>query len=467
MRSYMLIGVTFVLLGFLTTQQAESTAIGKEGYNPDLSGCNGLGGYSTRPANMLMCGGLKSRSTLRLPIPDGENVLTMLGQQRDRIYNAIKLGEFTLPDGSTTPVTINNLGQAIEASIQSPNPQLYGLIGLHSWGHVLLSFLTDPDGRYNMEPGPMFDTRTSNRDPIFYRWHKFIDDMFVAHKATLQPYTRSDIAWDDVRISDLKITTTRGTDDENTLYTYMEEEVVDISNDMFFEFDTSGPPVQVRNHHLNHEPFQYKLTVRRVLGSAAKATVRVFMAPRYDEIGQLFTFHDQRRLFFEMDKFDITLSSSTKTYTRYSHSSNLISQVASTFAQVEAAVASGDPIDSCTSDQHCDCGWPANLLVPKGSREGQEFDLFVILTDFSEDISEPGVEYRPGASLCGRRGGLYPDKKPMGYPFDRPVSVFSTEDLEQWVNKFAATNIRTTTIKIFHEGFREPAPDPFDYSYSI
>ncbi|XP_033109054.1 hemocyanin B chain-like, partial [Anneissia japonica] len=109
---------------------------------------------------MLMCGGLKSRSTLRLPIPDGENVLTMLGQQRDRIYNAIKLGEFTLPDGSTTPVTINNLGQAIEASIQSPNPQLYGLIGLHSWGHVLLSFLTDPDGRYNMEPGPMFDTRT-------------------------------------------------------------------------------------------------------------------------------------------------------------------------------------------------------------------------------------------------------------------------------------------------------------------
>ncbi|XP_071956098.1 hemocyanin AA6 chain-like [Antedon mediterranea] len=433
-----------------------------EGYNPDLSGCNGLGGYSTRPSNMVLCGGLKSRSNLNLPIPDGENILVMLQQQRDRIAEAIRLERFTLPDGSTVPVDINNLGQAIEASIASPNPQLYGLIGLHAWGHILLSFITDPDGRYNTEPGAMFDTRTSNRDPVFYRWHKFIDDVFVTHKATLPPYTRSEIAWDEVRLSDIKIKTTRGTPSDNTLYTYMEEEVIDISKDIYFEFDQSGNPIKVRNHHLNHEAFKYEITVRQTSGSASRATVRIFMAPRYDEIGQLFRFNDQRRLFFEMDKFDIALTRGTTTYTRFSHDSTLISQVASTFAKVEEAAQTGVPLDQCTSDQHCDCGWPANLLVPKGSFEGQEFDLFVMLTDFDEDISSPGAEYRPGVSLCGRGGdGIHPDTKPMGYPFDRPVSVFGTQDFEQWLNTFGATNVRTRVVKIFHQGFREPAPDPF------
>lgn len=34
----------------------------------------------------------------------------------------------------------------------------------------------------------MGDTSTAMRDPMFYRWHKYIDHMFTQYKNTLGPY---------------------------------------------------------------------------------------------------------------------------------------------------------------------------------------------------------------------------------------------------------------------------------------
>lgn len=36
-------------------------------------------------------------------------------------------------------------------------------------------------------------------------------------------------------------------------------------------------------------------------------------------------------------------------------------------------------------DQFCGCGWPAHMLVPKGSAAGTKFDLFVMISDFEQD----------------------------------------------------------------------------------
>ena len=41
--------------------------------------------------------------------------------------------------------------------------------------------------------GVMGDSVTAMRDPIFYRWHKFVDSLFQQFKATLQPYTSADV----------------------------------------------------------------------------------------------------------------------------------------------------------------------------------------------------------------------------------------------------------------------------------
>lgn len=35
----------------------------------------------------------------------------------------------------------------------------------------------------------MGDNTTAMRDPIFYRWHAFIDDIFQSFKSTLPRYT--------------------------------------------------------------------------------------------------------------------------------------------------------------------------------------------------------------------------------------------------------------------------------------
>lgn len=41
--------------------------------------------------------------------------------------------------------------------------------------------------------GVMGESVTAMRDPIFYRWHKFIDSLFQQYKATLQPYTNAEV----------------------------------------------------------------------------------------------------------------------------------------------------------------------------------------------------------------------------------------------------------------------------------
>jgi len=44
------------------------------------------------------------------------------------------------------------------------------------------------------------------------------------------------------------------------------------------------------------------LKVNNTLRRAVPATIRIFMAPRFNEHGERFSMSEQRRLFFEMDK---------------------------------------------------------------------------------------------------------------------------------------------------------------------
>jgi len=43
----------------------------------------------------------------------------------------------------------------------------------------------------------MGDSATAMRDPIFYRWHAYIDDIFQEFKATLLPYTVHNVIYFD------------------------------------------------------------------------------------------------------------------------------------------------------------------------------------------------------------------------------------------------------------------------------
>lgn len=72
----------------------------------------------------------------------------------------------------------------------------------------------------------------------------------------------------------------------------------------------------------------------------------------------------------------------------------------------------------------CDCGWPYNLLLPRGTAKGLECRLLVMLspgTDLAQNIPDTASGECTSVSYCGARDNDYPDKKPMGYPFDRTL----------------------------------------------
>jgi hypothetical protein len=79
--------------------------------------------------------------------------------------------------------------------------------------------------------------------------------------------------------------------------------------------------------------------------------------------------------------------------------------------------------DSAT---YCDCGWPYNLLLPRGQAQGMGFRFLVMLTAW--ELDRVSADSSCGSlSYCGSKQS-YPDTREMGYPFNRPFKARSLED---------------------------------------
>lgn len=61
------------------------------------------------------------------------------------------------------------------------------------------------------------------------------------------------------------------------------------------------------------------------------------------------------------------------------------------------------------------------MLIPKGSTSGMKFDLFVMISNYDDDRVDQDLvgQCTQASPYCGVRDRLFPDKKPMGFPFDR------------------------------------------------
>lgn len=91
---------------------------------------------------------------------------------------------------------------------------------------------------------------------------------------------------------------------------------------------------------------------------------------------------------------------------------------------------------------YCECGWPYNLLLPRGQKgKGMKFTIMVMITDWNKDTV--GEEDCCGSmSYCGAKE-RYPDDRPMGYPFDRPIRGSISELIRLQPNMAC----RTITLK--------------------
>ncbi|KAJ9581270.1 hypothetical protein L9F63_023542 [Diploptera punctata] len=379
-----------------------------EGYFPKLDSLVASRVWPPRHANALLrCN--REVDQLRVDIQDCE-------RWRDRMFEAIHLGSIVLPDGKRQNLTeeggIDILGNIMEASILSPNQNLYG--DLHNLIHVLIGLCHDPDAR-NLETfSTIGDPATAMRDPIFYRLHAFVDDVFQEHKATLPPYETNRLNYNGITVRGVDVVS-QGVP-RNEFKTFWKKDDVDLSRGIDF---TPRGNVFARFTHLQHTEFTYRIQVENNTNSDKIGTVRIFLAPKFDERGVNMVFRDQRLLFIELDKFTTTLKPKTNTIERKSTDSSVTIPFERTFRDLQSNRPSGGT--QLEAFNFCGCGWPHHMLIPKGTPEGFSCQLFVMISNYDDDKINQSTEgaCADAASYCGIRDKLYPDKRSMGYPFDR------------------------------------------------
>ncbi|XP_044761569.1 phenoloxidase 1 [Coccinella septempunctata] len=403
-----------------------------EAYFPKMDSLVASRSYPARVANQMISDINRETDQIRQDVDD-------LMRWRDRIFAAIHSGYVEDERGTRIQLTefegIDILGNIIESSILSPNRTFYG--DLHNMGHIFISYIHDPDHRHLETFGVMGDSSTAMRDPIFYRWHAYIDDIFQEFKSTLPRYEIGDLAFDGVTVTGVSVQSQGG--QPNTMNTFWQQSDVDLSRGM--DFSPRGP-VFIRFTHLQHQPFTYTINVDNK-GGNRRGTCRIFMAPKFDERGNPWRYRDQRLMFIELDKFPVNLKQGQNTINRSSTQSTLTIPFERTFRDLDSSRPQGGP--ELAQFNFCGCGWPQHMLIPKGAPEGMSCQLFVMISNYSNDSIDQNIDgpCNDAFVFCGIKDKLYPDRRSMGYPFDRePRSGVNT------LQQFLTANMRVQDVTI-------------------
>ena len=375
----------------------------------------------------------------------------------DEIETALEDGRLRALGGGTTPIDRTNLGEAVEAAV----PPLRELAedaypGVHGIGHVFIAGLGAP------RRGVMTSPTTAIRDPVFWQWHKGIDDLNKRWQDGLDPYPFDDQPPVLIRnvLGDGDATTPwaspdiilcwtgdlpDGTDpaalgtqlfggdrwDEDFAAGQVDGGTLETIDELVTTMSTAnfgGAPIRF----LTHEAFSYFLRIENTTQENQPITVRIFLAPA-DEAAD-------RRMWMEMDKFLVDLPPGKQVLYRPDTESSIIKRPAET-SPAAVTQGGGDPDER----SYCDCGWPYTLLLPRGTPDGMPFRLFVLCTDATIDqVEHP--EPCGSMSYCGAVD-RYPDTRDMGYPFSRPFAGPEETAIRDKIVELDSAAARSVTIR--------------------
>lgn len=401
-----------------------------EGFNPKIRF------LSARPANM----NISSNECYTF----AKTTTDELEKFRDRIQFAIARGFLYDKNEVKVKMTMNNLGNTLLANAGSVNKTLYGSI--HNHGHLIIANSTDPSGMYNMHPGPMHWDQTAPRDPAFYRWHKFIDNLFEEHRYTLDPHHVKELQFPGVELEHLNVKlepqdyhkkrVEKPLDTKNHFYTYREMKEYKVYNT-----NNDQEAIKVKNASMDHIPYSFNLKVKNKNRGDVMVCFRVFLVPETDE-----PLDNWRTMFIELDKFvESFKGGETKEIDRSDKNSSVIASRRVRWDDIKEGNA------KTSSPNNCGCGWPLNLLIPRGNEQGMRGTIFVLATDWMQDGENPQEHLYGSWSYCGQKGmnSKYPDIRPMGFPFDRLIVDKRSKpmkDLEKLVD--SVPNSCKTNVKI-------------------
>lgn len=447
-----------------------------EGYDPGGLFTPGFNEYEARPGG----------TSLRNLTSDDFGLSYSIHQHellRDRTLDAVDSGYFR-NGNQFVEISQNHqgsdlIGKTNEPTIDTVSRAFYG--NHHGFGHILIA-LAMP----NNTIGVMSNTATAIRDPIFWRWHRHIDDIGFRHQERLAPHDYSDSPPVSMRengsesidlilcrledVSAIGAPESEGSaigqhafgnaggntnwDTDFTAgvstFTYKGVEhqlnaIAELQTQMKLGKFTLLNEQSVGFPYLDHVPYCYFIRVQNNSDGDKNVTVRLFLAPTTvldtasGEIDDPSTdeYINNRRLWIEMDKFQYDLKANEKAVIfRQDNESSVIRRPVMSPNDVRDIEPGNDP-----EDNYCECGWPYHLLMPRGTATGMYFRLFAIITDGEID-SVPGPEHCGSMSFCGAREE-YPDQRPMGYPFDRR---FSNANFQQTFS--ALTNATSRRLKI-------------------
>lgn len=325
----------------------------------------------------------------------------------------------------------NDLGRDLEASVTLPTTMG---AGPHNMGHMAFGTLSNGGSDVMVSPEVAMTT------PIFYQWHRTIDD----YGFQWQEKQGSD-PWSYRRPS----VTMRRSLDGSTTSTLSPDLIVTpraLIPGIGSGFDLDGWGVQTfgganfdkaADPRLNVSVLQtqmladqlmsesrlsikdhwvYFLRLRSVATTSAQVTVRIWLCP--------VQWVSNRRAWFEMDKFTTTVpASSAAVVARPGWHSTVIRQKTVGEPMTLASEDDDRTADSSDEQSWCDCGLPYRLLLPHGTGAGMSFRFMVLLTDAAEDGLAPDPSEPDGCgsvSFCGKNDLSWPDKKEIGFPFHRP-----------------------------------------------
>jgi hypothetical protein len=401
--------------------------------------------------------GFSRREPDRMLPAEAASQLDALSQEIDVALRSKRLRD---AQGGTVPIDRTNIGEAVEATVgqlHELDPAAYP--GLHNAGHGHIARLSRPPDR-----GVMRSTVTAIRDPVFWQWHKFIDELNATWQKTLAPYEFDDApnvllrngleadgeaAWasPDIilcRTSDLPPRTDPSNHGEklfggaNWSSDFSEAQATAGSTTLqttgglitnMATVNFGGKAVR----YLTHEPFSYFIRIENKAAGPLDVTVRILLAPA-DQASD-------RRAWMEMDKFPVTVPGRSKTVVYRPDTESSIVKRPSETGPESVLAGGGDPDEN----SYCDCGWPYTLLLPRGTAAGMPCRLLVMCSDARIDrIDAP--EHCGSMSYCGAVD-RYPDARDMGYPFCRPFAGRKATAIRDRFVALPSAAARTVTIR--------------------
>ncbi|XP_060804780.1 arylphorin-like [Amyelois transitella] len=265
----------------------------------------------------------------------------------------------------------------------------------------LLGAAPEPYDQYTFLPTALDFYQTSLRDPVFYQLYGKIINYIIEYKGWLEPYTRDNLHYVGVKINDIQV---------DDLVTYFEYYDFNITNAMYFSSKGSSDYYHnfiVRQPRLNHKPFTVTFDIKSDV--ASEVVIKLFMAPKYDGEGRLLTLEENYMNFVELDCFTHKLTNGQNKIQRKSDEFFFYKDDSVPTAKIYELLKQGLVPEDMSEDYHA---LPRRLMLPRGTPGGFPVQFFAFVYQY--EALKPEYEAMKDYVV---------DNKPLGYPFDRPISV--------------------------------------------